>query len=209
MKTKCPECHIDYERDKFWDRLQCPKCRNNYQKLKSKKYRLINKEKILNYSKIYRKINKKKIDKNGKIYRDNHKDKIKLWKNNNNDKIKLYAKEYYKKNKEELSKKNYSYIINRLNGDNLFRLSFTLRNRTRNAIDNYSITGKIKSSDKYGINYGKIIKYLEKYDSLWESYKANPSNYHIDHICPLSLFSLDYDWQIKEAFAPSNHQITI
>jgi len=54
-------------------------------------------------------------------------------------------------------------------------------------------------SSKYGIDYGKIIEHLKPFPK-------NLSKYHIDHIKPLVCFDLTNPIQIKEAFAPENHQ---
>ena len=67
------------------------------------------------------------------------------------------------------------------------------------ALKKYSTTGKIHSSNKYGINYSKIILYLSPFPK-------DISKYHIDHKIPLCSFNLENPEEIKKAFAPENHQ---
>lgn len=93
-------------------------------------------------------------------------------------------KKYYKKRKE-----------NNVN----FAIRNRLRNRLRKALKQYTVTGKIKHSTDYEIDYGAIIKHLSPFP-------LNRHLYHIDHIIPLVSFDLEDPEQVKLAFAPSNHQ---
>jgi len=91
--------------------------------------------------------------------------------------MRAYAKRYYAKN----------------------RLKICLRNRLTRAFRAYSEKGKTRSSDEYGIDYQAIINYLG----------ARPDDnreWHIDHIRPLASFDFDDPGQVREAFAPENHQ---
>ncbi len=83
--------------------------------------------------------------------------------------------------------------------DYKFDLQCKLRNRVRSAFRYYSKTGKIKLSNKYGINYQAIIEHLG-------SCPGKREEYHIDHIFPLVAFDFDNLNHIKAAFAPKNHQ---
>lgn len=80
-----------------------------------------------------------------------------------------------------------------------------LRARVRLSLKEYTEEGKIKSSDEYDINYKKIIEHLEPFPE-------DQSEYHIDHIKPLCKFNFVNEdgtqnlEEIKEAFAPNNHQ---
>lgn len=129
-----------------------------------------------------------------------------------NHKRDLYLQEYYKKNKERITKikkkysqnperkkriREYEKQIKKLN--TIFHFSCKLRTQLWITLKRYSKTGKIKSSDKYGINFKEIIEHLKPFPE-------NISNYHIDHIIPLSLFDLNNPEEIKKAFAPENHQ---
>ena len=80
-----------------------------------------------------------------------------------------------------------------------FRLAKNLRTLFINTLRTYLVTGKIKPSCEYGIDYKAIIEHLKPFPKDIE-------NYHIDHIIPLSLFDFNNPQQIKIAFAPTNHQ---
>ena len=73
-----------------------------------------------------------------------------------------------------------------------------LRSRLNIVFKKYS-NGKYFPSNKYGINYKEIIEHLKPFPK-------DISGYHIDHIKPLCSFDLTDPEQIKEAFAPENHQ---
>jgi hypothetical protein len=79
------------------------------------------------------------------------------------------------------------------------RLLENLRSRFLIAMKLYSTTGKIMKSDKYGIDYKKII------DRLGECPGAR-CDYHVDHVIPLARFNFNDPDQIRLAFAPENHQ---
>ena len=80
-----------------------------------------------------------------------------------------------------------------------------LRRSLNHALEGYTKTGKIKPSKKYGIDYKKIVEHLKPFPK-------NISNYEIDHIRPLSSFTLANPdgsvniREVKKAFAPKNHQ---
>jgi len=74
-----------------------------------------------------------------------------------------------------------------------------LRNRFNSVVNNYSKTGKIKSSKEYGIDYKEIIEHLKPFPK-------DMGNYEIDHVIPISWFNLRDSKEIKWAFAPENHQ---
>lgn len=96
---------------------------------------------------------------------------------NNSEKYRKYAKMIYRRRTTEIR----------------------LRARLVHAFRDYSTKGKQRSSDEYGIDYIAIIHHLGPCP-------GNREEWHIDHIKPLSLFDFDDPEQIKQAFAPENHQ---
>jgi hypothetical protein len=135
-----------------------------------------NKEKFQQYKKDYYLNNKEYI-----------KNKNKLWRILNKETLKVYMKNYNK---------------NRKKTDIQFWMRANLRDRVIKAFKQFSKTGKIKSADKYGIDYNAIIQKL-----IFELPKDfNPKIYHIDHIEALCSFNLEDPKEIKKAFAPENHQ---
>lgn len=83
--------------------------------------------------------------------------------------------------------------------DPAFAVMSTLRNRVRSSFCTFSKTGKTKTSNEYGINYQAIFEHIGPCP-------GDKKKYHIDHIKPLCLFDFNDPEQIKEAFAPENHQ---
>jgi len=138
---------------------------------------------------------------------------------------KVYQKKYWKKNKEDLNKKNKErrennievykerdkeycknhreQINKRLKKKWKINKNFNIRMRLghllRYALSTYTKTGKTMNSKKYGIDWGAVIEYLKPFPE-------DISNYHIDHIKPLCSFNLEDPEEIKRAFAPENHQ---
>jgi hypothetical protein len=83
----------------------------------------------------------------------------------------------------------------RYHTDNIFRTIKLIRGRLRSACYRQNIS----KPDCLGIDYQKIANYLGP--------KPNDGKeYHIDHIIPISFFDLTDPKQIKQAFAPENHQ---
>ena len=82
-------------------------------------------------------------------------------------------------------------------------LEFAIKNRLkrslRHALTKYSGTGKIMSSEKYGINWEKIIENLRPLPE-------NVKDFKIDHIKLLYPFNLTNSEEIKKAFDYSNLQ---
>jgi len=145
-----------------------------------KDYRLKNKDKLIEYNKrhgsIYYKKNKKEVlEKQKNYYQKNKTKKIK------------YQVEY-----------NRNYRKNKYKTDPEYNIRCRLRSLFHKALDKYS-SGKEMSSNKYGIDYDKIIEKLKPFPE-------KISLYHIDHIIPLCSFDLTKLKEIKKAFAPENHQ---
>ncbi len=92
------------------------------------------------------------------------------------EKTKSYARNYYAKNSVRIR----------------------IRNRISKAIRQQRLEKKLTIAG-YGIDIGAIAEFLGPCP-------GNPSDWHIDHIRPLSSFDLSDLSQIKEAFRPTNHQ---
>ena len=69
------------------------------------------------------------------------------------------------------------------------------------------------SSKKYGVDWKKVIEYLEKNKLIPKDYSTSKNKYDIHHIKPLHTFNFinkDGTTNLKEvgkAFAPENHII--
>jgi len=158
-------------------------------------------EKIKEYSKEYREKNKESISKKGKEYREKNKERIakrkKEYRLKNREKLYEQHRKYRQKPKYKL-RRNMKEKIKKKQ-DIQYLLKCRLRRAVSDALRHYTITGKIMSSKKYGINYKGIIEALKPFPKDIE-------NYHIDHIIPLTKFDLNNPEEIKWAFAPENHQ---
>lgn len=145
--------------------------------------------------------NRENICKKQRNYYQNNKEKVDLANKKyaiNNPKIIRKIKSNYKKNHSENMKIKFK-------NDGNYRLVILLRNRLRKTLIRYTKTGKIMSSEKYGIDYKAIIEHLKPFPK-------ELSKYHIDHIRPLCSFhfvnedgSTNLD-EVKKAFTPENHQ---
>ena len=108
---------------------------------------------------------------------------------------------YYNKNKKRIQKKR--WIIIKSNPEN--QIKERLRKSVQIMFRNYTKTGKIMTSLKYGIDYKKIIEHLKPFP-------RNIKDYHIDHIRPLCSFEfINEDGstnleEVKKALTPENLQ---
>lgn len=120
---------------------------------------------------------KKDRDESIDDYRDKEREAKRRLRADRGDAARAYAREYYAANK----------------------IRIRLRNRLTRAFRAYSEKGKCASSDEYGVDYQAIIDYLgDPPDSS--------GRWHIDHIRPLAWFDFDNPEDIRNAFAPENHQ---
>ena len=112
------------------------------------------------------------------------------------------SRAYLKKNAEKYAlykiKKN-KYYSEKYHTDIGFQIKERIQSLVIHAFNKYSKEGKVKSSQKYGINYTHIFEHLGPCP-------GNIEEYDIDHVIPLSWFNFNREEEIKEAFKPSNHQ---
>lgn len=112
-----------------------------------------------------------------------------------------YSSMYYRKNKELI----HIRTANRIRSNPSLRIKERVKTRFKIMMRVYTITGKITSSKKYGIDYKAITEHLKPFPK-------DISKYHIDHIKPLCSFNFvnpdgtTNTEEIKKAFAPENLQ---
>jgi len=172
-----------------------------------KKYKAEHPEKIIEKGKKYYIKNKDKIDKRNKKWIKDNKEKWdkyrKVYYHLNRNKLLQYSRDWHHaQDKEEYYRKKKIWHKDKMKNDLNYATKRRLRCRVISAFCKYSETGKIRQSKEYGINYGKIIKKLiselpKDFDKV---------DYEIDHIKPCCAFDLTDPEQIKECFAPENHQ---
>jgi len=177
-------------------------------KLKTKKYYQKNKnnlewkEKIKIRRRIYRMNNKEKIKASNQKYREKNKEAMAEYYQRNKEKRKIKDKIYFQKNRNKI----YNRIKTKKKNDKGFKISCNLRKQLWTILNRYTKTGKIMSSNKYGINYKAIIEHLKPLPE-------NLNNYEVHHIKPLYTFNfINKDGstnlkEIKEAFSPKNHKL--
>jgi hypothetical protein len=181
-------------------------------KAQMKEYNKNHKYKIKNYKKSYYENNKDKVKEQTKKYTDEHKDKYKeyfkeYWVINkefllsrNAERNKISWRNMSQDEKQEYWKKKNAWEKQKKKDDPNYAIKKRLRLRVWQAFNGI----RKKSSDELGINYQNIINHLNK--TIPIDYKDNPSKYQIDHIIPLASFDFTDPEQIKQAFAPENHQ---
>lgn len=157
-------------------------------KIRRQKHYLSNRERLLNYAKEYRESHRLLI---------NSKRREKY--NQNPDREKTIYKKSYEKNKKKWLPKKVEYISKKRKTDKIYYLKDRIRKKLYLAFKLYSDKGKLSNSDEYGIDYNAIIEHLKPFPN-------NIEDYHIDHIRPLCTFDFNDLEQIKQAFAPENHQ---
>lgn len=87
----------------------------------------------------------------------------------------------------------------RLATDETFALVRRLRCRLAAAFRRYSQGGKTQTSEEYGVDYHAIIDHVGPCP-------GPRSEWHLDHVRPLSSFDWDDPRTPAKAFAPENHQ---
>jgi len=222
MNKICSKCGVEKDVNEFYKnknskdglRYACKMCCEEYkkkhekteeykecQRIRGKKYRKENKEKIKEYQKIYRKENKEK-------FKDYHKEYNKEYYDKNLEKLRKTSKSNYKKNKNKINKRNLKYTVNRLKEDPFFRFTYSIRSRIRIGIKDNRIQTKKSNHTKELLccSFDEARAHLEKQfrDNMsWENYGKY---WHIDHIIPVSFFNLEDSTEQYLAFHYGNLQ---
>ena len=213
----CKECGIKIER-KGTNQKYCKVCKKPKKKENDKRFYQKNKVYYQKQNKKYKEENSERLKEYKKEY--NQRPEVKEWIKEYNQRPEVikkrriyynkYKKEYNQRPEAKAQQKEYRqrpevkkrlniYLKKRKKQDIQFLLQCRLRRAVCDTLKNYTKTGKIMTSKKYGINYKAIIKYLKPLPK-------DIKNYEIDHIIPLSWFDLNNPEEMKWAFAPENHQ---
>jgi hypothetical protein len=190
METKiCSKCNLEKNVCEYHKNKNNKDGVNRYCKLcainRSKEYYEKNKEKILllykdsrsEYNKEYRKKNKEKEKERFKKYYydnlDKMKERQKLYKENNSDKLKLSQQKSKQKNKEKFKEKNIHII--------------TWRTLLNNSLKRFNTNKESKTIELLGYSAQDLKEHLESKFLEGMSWN-NRSEWHIDHITPVSSF---------------------
>lgn len=121
---------------------------------------------------------------------------MKKWSDKNKKYLSLYKKEYKKNNKSVINK----WHNKKWNEDNLYRLTFSIRNSTRESIVNSGYTKKLKTNDILGCSFEDFKLYIESKFEPWMTWNNRglyngEFNYgwDIDHIIPISTAKTEED----------------
>lgn len=173
--------------------------------IREKEYRLKNKEKIYITNKKWRKNNTEKVKESQKKWTLNNKDKIKKYRDLNREVRSLSHKRYYTKNKAYINERTRIYRSERLKYDDSFRIKTTIRDRFRAELKS-KYTGK-NWRVLFGLTGYTLDDYISHFDNvLFEKYKQT-SNYHIDHIIPVSGYDFAVQDDINKCWNPRNLRI--
>jgi hypothetical protein len=197
----CKNCQNDYQRKYYKKYYEVNK---NKEKIRNKKYKEKNIEKIKSYRKTwnennpdyyksYREENTDKILKIQKKFSDNNKDseriRKKKWRDNNPD----YFKNYRISNEENLRENRRIYIKNRRNTDILFKLKDAIGHNIRESLKRNGSFKNKRTEIILGCSITEFKIYLEskfEYWMNWTNYGLynGSENYgwDIDHIIPIS-----------------------
>ncbi len=148
----------------------------------SRKYNLLNKEKIKLYREEYLKENKEIIAEKRKEY-------SLIFNKKNPD----YQKEYRKQNSKEIKTKRNIYLQVKKETDPLFKLTCSIRGAIRQSFKRSSYTKNSKTYQILGCSFEEVKQYLENKFEDWMSwdnrglYNGTPNyGWDIDHIIPLA-----------------------
>jgi hypothetical protein len=192
----CSKCREKKSFDEFYKdnsqkcgfRSQCKKCVKEY--LFSYRSKIENKQKANQRTKDWY-----EDPKNKALAKEYHKN---YYQEPVNRKKALKRAANWRKDPKNKKNRNVLYQLRRKE-DYIFDMICRLRSRLYVAFKDYSAKGKCKRADEYGIDYQAICEHLGPCPGKRE-------DYHIDHIRPLCSFDFDELSQVREAFAPENHQ---
>lgn len=189
---KCTRCSIEKPLSEFGFhklglngyRSTCKECSRQ----SNKEYREKNKVKEYERIKNYRKNNPDKIS----LWRKNQKEKKRewyiKWRNNNLEKDKNRKKTYHLSNPEYY--KNYSHF--RYTNDIIYRLKNNVRGRIYKFLNSKSISKNNTTFNIIGCTPDELKNYIESKFLNGMSWD-NRSEWHVDHIIPLSLSKNEED----------------
>lgn len=196
-------------------RSECKCCTTKYsdtikeQKSKyDKKYRLENKDRIVQNKKEYSLRKRKEINKYHRQYMKAYRVENKSMLFERDSKYsKEYRKTYYAENKKNIHEKSRLYNLKMYRTDINYNLRVRLRSRIKGVIKKHGGEKANKTYDLLGCGYDEFITYFtDKFTNGMTWDKFMNGEIHIDHIKPCILFDLTDINQQKECFNYSNLQ---
>lgn len=137
--------------------------------------------------------NKDKLLENKRKYYLNNKEKIKEYQESNRNSISIIRKEYCLNNKDKINEYRRFYHKNRIDNDELYKMSCAIRNSISISFKNHIMEKNMKTNEILGCSFDKFKDYIElKWDDWmsWDNYgKYNGDQdfgWDLDHIIPIS-----------------------
>lgn len=174
-KKVCKKCGLEQNLSNFYKRKvskdgyrhTCKSCIKVYDKEQSRKYYIINKDRIRENNKIY-------------YYK-------------NREKILCDVKKYQTNNKEKISKRHTKYVKNRKESDNIFKITIDIRNNINQSIRREGYKKLSRTHEILGCSYGVFKQYIDMQFKEWMTFD-NHGKYNgefnygwdYDHIIPIS-----------------------
>ena len=132
-----------------------------------------------------------------KEYREKNKEKLKEyiinWRVENVDKFQSGRKNYYKKNKEEVVRKNYEYCKKRKAIDPLYKLSRGIRSLILISFKNQFTTKSKKTLEILNCSFEEFKLHLESQFDDKMNWSNQGTYWHMDHIIPISSAETEED----------------
>lgn len=175
-RYKCSECESETARNIS----SCPEIKERNRK-KCRRYRETHREYDIQRCNAYKKENIDIITEYAERTKEEKNQKGKIYYSN-----------------PENKKKRYSYKTNRMETDEQFRITETLRSRLRSAFDDQGLK-KTKRSCEYGLDWKSLSEYLELLKPKDIDIKLS-----IDHIIPCSLFDMTNEEHIRLCYLKEN-----
>ena len=189
MEKICNKCKIKKDVSEFYKRkdrgdglagylCKCKDCQRTH----NYNYKSNNSEKYKEYMKEYREKNKEKL-----------KDYINNWRVENVDKFKSGRKNYYKRNKEDIVKKNYQYCKQKTSTDPLYKLTRGIRALILVSFRNQFTTKSKKTIEILGCSFEEFKIHLESQFDDKMNWENQSTYWHMDHIIPIASAQTEED----------------
>jgi hypothetical protein len=222
---RCSKCTTwtalgEYHRDKTKEdglRPKCKECRKTdclkyYKENREKvlashrKYNKQNEEKIAIKKREYREINKEKIAvKKQKYYQENRSKincKCRKYYQQNKEKCLESIRKYHEENKEKITDYRRKYFRERRKEDPQFRLTNNIRGALGMCLKKARLEKNDRTFKYISCSPSFLLERLEKM-----RIERGLTEYHIDHMMPLSSFDLSDPKQLRRAWHFSNLQL--
>jgi len=161
---------------------QCQICKNE----RSKAWRSVNKEKVIQYQKQYRTTNKDKLKKHYATNSPKAKATALKWVIANRDRLNRKRRDYYARNKEKCIAISGRCIAKRKATDPIYKLNLRMRSLISTSFRKKGYTKSSKAYELIGCSYEQLHEHLQQTAIKNYGFYDPNTNYHVDHIIPCS-----------------------